>query len=219
MDVRSLRGKLQPRFTVGDNDTMLLFPHNRLVLATRNRGKVAEIADLLAGQDVDISTAEDLDLPEVEETGTTFEENALLKARSACEASGYAALADDSGLSVAALGGAPGVYSADWAGEERDYGRAMERIQREVEEATGDRRAFFVSQLVLYYPGGNVISARGEVHGTLVFPPRGDAGFGYDPCFVPDGDERTFAQMTREEKSAFSHRSRALRDLMTKILP
>jgi XTP/dITP diphosphohydrolase len=196
---------------------MPLFPENKLVLATRNRGKVAEIARMLKGTGVTVLTAEELSLPEVEETGTTFEENARLKAVSASEASGLAVLADDSGLSVASLDGAPGVYSADWAGEARDYGAAMERLRREVEEAGGEKAAVFSSLLLLRWPDGREVLARGEVHGRLVFPPRGDGGFGYDPCFVPEGESRTFGEMSADEKAQFSHRARALRTLRDEL--
>lgn len=197
---------------------MELFPGNRLVLATRNEGKVREMQRLLDGRGVDITTAAALGLPEVEETGTTFEENAGLKAESAVKASGYAVLADDSGLSAKALGGAPGVYSADWGGPERDFAMAMARLEREVEAAGGERGAKFVSYLILLWPDGRKVTARGEVEGTLVFPPRGEGGFGYDPCFIPEGENRTFGEMSPEEKARFSHRSRAMEGLMTELL-
>lgn len=197
---------------------MELFPGNRLVLATRNEGKVREMQRLLDGRGVDITTAAALGLPEVEETGTTFEENAGLKAESAVKASAYAVLADDSGLSAKALGGAPGVYSADWGGPERDFAMAMARLEREVEAAGGERGAKFVSYLILLWPDGRKVTARGEVEGTLVFPPRGEGGFGYDPCFIPEGENRTFGEMSPEEKARFSHRSRAMEGLMTELL-
>ncbi|MCQ8186370.1 RdgB/HAM1 family non-canonical purine NTP pyrophosphatase [Parvularcula maris] len=196
---------------------MVLFPQNRLVLATRNQGKVAEIAAMLEGVGVEVVTAAELGLPEVEETGTTFEENAGLKAESASKASGLAVLADDSGLSADALSGAPGVYSADWAGEERDYEAAMARLQREVEAAGGDRGAAFRSLLILQWPDGRRVLSRGEVRGRLVFPPRGEGGFGYDPCFVPEGESRTFGEMSAEEKRRFSHRARALDALRAEL--
>jgi XTP/dITP diphosphohydrolase len=194
-----------------------LFPQNKLVLATRNQGKVAEIAAMLEGAGVSVVTASELGLPEVEETGTTFEENAGLKADSASKASGLAVLADDSGLAADALDGAPGVYSADWAGEGRDYAAAMDRLRREIERAGGGKEAAFKSLLILQWPDGRRILSRGEVRGTLVFPPRGEGGFGYDPCFVPEGEERTFGEMSAEEKRRFSHRARALRDLKAEL--
>lgn len=193
---------------------MAQFPDNTLVLATRNLGKVAEMERLLAGRGITVTTAGALGLPEVEETGTTFEENALLKAMSASAASGLAVLADDSGLEAAALGGAPGVHSADWGGPERDFGKAMARLAKEVAAAGGDPSARFVSLLILLWPDGRRLVARGEVDGRLVFPPRGEGGFGYDPCFIPEGESRTFAEMTPEEKAAHSHRSRAMDSLM-----
>lgn len=197
---------------------MPLFPEGRLVLATRNEGKVREMQALLAGRDVEVVTAQALGLPEVEETGTTFEENAALKAESCTRASGLAALADDSGLAAAALGGAPGVHSADWGGPERDFGKAMARLEREVAAAGGGREATFVSVLILQWPDGKRITARGEVEGRLVFPPRGEGGFGYDPCFIPHGEDRTFAEMTAEEKAQHSHRARAMARLMAELL-
>jgi XTP/dITP diphosphohydrolase len=194
-----------------------LFPEDTLVLATRNEGKVREMEALLSERKIKIVTAASLDLPEVEETGSTYEENALLKASSACKASGLAVLADDSGLSVPALDGAPGVYSADWAGEPRDFTRAMARLEQEVAAAGGDRRASFHSLLILLWPDGRRVDAQGEVGGHLIFPPRGEGGFGYDPCFVPEGEERTFGEMSPEEKQMHSHRARALRSLKEQL--
>lgn len=196
---------------------MDLFPGNRLVLATRNQGKVKEMERLLDGRGIEIVTAGDLGLPEVEETGTTFDENANLKAESAVKASGFAVLADDSGLAADALNGAPGVYSADWGGPERDFSVAMDRLEREVREAGDERGAAFVSLLILLWPDGRKISAKGEVRGRLTFPPRGEGGFGYDPCFIPEGESRTFAEMTAEDKAKHSHRSRAIEALMTEL--
>jgi XTP/dITP diphosphohydrolase len=196
---------------------MTLFPQDRLVLATRNQGKVREMTALLEGTGVTVLTAAELGLPEVEETGTTFEENARLKAASASKASGLAVLADDSGLCVEALGGAPGVYSADWAGEARDYAAAMAKLDDALREADGGTAASFRSLLLLRWPDGRELICEGAVRGHLTFPPRGEGGFGYDPCFVPEGESRTFGEMSPEEKSALSHRARALRVLREKL--
>src|SRR5712691_8570896 len=166
---------------------------NRLVVASHNVGKVVEIEALLAPYGIATIGAAALDLPEPEETGTTFEDNAVLKARAAAEASGLVALADDSGLVVPALGGAPGIYSARWAGPDKDFRPAMERVQQEL--GPRDRRAHFVAVLALAWPDGGVATWRGEAHGRLVWPPRGELGFGYDPMFVPDGYAATFGEM------------------------
>ena len=189
----------------------------RLVVATHNKGKLAEIRELLGPHGIDAVSAGELDLPEPEETGETFEANAAIKALAAATASGLPALADDSGLCVAALGGQPGVHSARWAGEDKDFGRAMRNIEElVVQGGTGDRRAHFVAALCLAWPDGHTETVRGEVHGTLVWPPRGEAGFGYDPMFLPEGESRTFGEMTAEEKhglradgTGLSHRARA----------
>jgi XTP/dITP diphosphohydrolase len=151
-----------------------------------------------------------LGLPEPEETGLTFEDNAILKARAAADASGIAALADDSGLSVDALGGAPGIYSARWAGETKDFNAAMVRVGRELTAAnTADTSAKFVCVLALAEPHGKVETFRGEVHGRLVFPPRGTKGFGYDPIFVADGMDETFGEIDPARKHSISHRAKA----------
>jgi XTP/dITP diphosphohydrolase len=189
----------------------------RIVVATHNAGKLAEIRDLLAPYGVDAVSAGDLGLDEPEENGTTFEENAAIKALAAATAAGLPALADDSGLCVAALDGRPGIHSARWAGEDRDFARAMRTIEELIEQSgSGDRRAFFVAALCLAWPDGHTETVRGEVHGDLVWPPRGNAGFGYDPMFRPDGHDRTFGEMTAAEKHGWrpggeglSHRARA----------
>jgi len=179
----------------------------RLVVASHNPGKVAEIEALLAPYGVATVGAAALGLPEPEETGATFEENAALKAHAAAEASGLPALADDSGLVVPALGGAPGIYSARWAGPGKDFRVAMERVQRAL--GPQDRRASFVAVLALASLDGEIATFRGEVHGALVWPPRGERGFGYDPIFVPDGHDMTFGEMDLEQKHQISHRARA----------
>jgi XTP/dITP diphosphohydrolase len=189
----------------------------RIVVATHNKGKLAEIRDLLAPHGIETVSAAELALPEPEETGETFEANAALKALAAATASGLPALADDSGLCVAALGGQPGVFSARWAGEDKDFARAMRNIEELLAQGgTGDRRAHFVAALCLAWPDGHTETVRGEVHGHLVWPPRGDAGFGYDPMFLPEGESRTFGEMSAEEKhglrpgeGGLSHRARA----------
>jgi XTP/dITP diphosphohydrolase len=194
--------------------TPRLFDSERLVLASHNAGKLREIADLMAPYGIQVVSAATLGLPEPEETGTTFVANAELKARAAAEASGLPALADDSGLAVEALDGAPGIYSARWAGPTRDFAVAMARVQREL-EARGamDRRACFVAALTLCWPDGHCESFEGRVHGTLTWPPRGNRGFGYDPIFVPDGYRETFGEMDPALKHAISHRAEAFRML------
>jgi XTP/dITP diphosphohydrolase len=183
----------------------------RLVVASHNPGKVAEIEELLAPFGIATVGAAALGLAEPEETGRTFEENAALKARIAAEASGLVALADDSGLVVPALGGAPGVYSARWAGPGKDFAAAMARVEREL--ADGDRRAYFVAVLALACPDGEEALFRGEAHGHLEFPPRGTRGFGYDPIFVPDGYRQTFGEVDPALKHRIGHRARAFAKL------
>jgi XTP/dITP diphosphohydrolase len=184
----------------------------QLVIASHNPGKLAELAELLAPFGVETIGAAALGLAEPEETGASFEENAALKARLAAEASGLAALADDSGLVVPALGGAPGIHSARWAGASKDFRSAMARVERELGEK--DRRAHFVAVLALVSPGGEIAMFRGEAHGHLVWPPRGDKGFGYDPMFVPDGYDLTFGEMDPAFKHQISHRARAFAKLV-----
>ena len=193
----------------------------RLVVASHNAGKVREINDLVSHFGIETATAGTLGLPEPEETGTTFTENAGIKALAAATASGMPALADDSGLAVEALGGDPGIHSARWAGEGRDFAMAMRNIEEKLQAAGATapetRRAKFVAALCLCWPDGHREDFLGEVQGTLVWPPRGTAGFGYDPVFLPDGHERTFGEMTAEEKHGWrpgepeghSHRARA----------
>ncbi len=188
----------------------------RLVIASHNPGKVVEIRALLAPYGIETLGAAALGLPEPDETGDTFEANAELKARAAAERGGIVALADDSGLVVPALGGAPGIYSARWAGPDKDFALAMARVQRELGD--GDRRAYFVAVLALCWPEGEVALFRGEEHGSLVWPPRGGRGFGYDPMFVPDGYSETFGEMDPDEKHRISHRARAFAKMMAECL-
>ncbi len=187
----------------------------RLVIASHNDGKVREINDLLSPIGVEAVSAKKLGLNDVEETATTFAGNAELKALAAAKASGLPSLADDSGLAVTALGGAPGIFSARWAGEPRDFSAAMQKVERAVfDTGTEDFSARFVCALSLAWPDGHTETFEGEVHGLLVFPPRGQKGFGYDAIFVPDGYHITFAEMDPEEKHAISHRADAFRKLM-----
>ncbi len=192
----------------------------RLVIASHNPGKLREMRELLARYGVIAASAGELRLPEPEETGTSFCENAAIKAMSAAQASGLPAFADDSGLVVDALGGAPGIHSARWAGPDRDFARAMADVERQLTaceaNATDARRAHFVSALCVAWPDGHREEFEGRVSGQIVFPPRGGAGFGYDPIFLPDGYDRTFGEMTGEEKHGLpphgrglSHRARA----------
>lgn len=189
----------------------------RLIVASHNPGKVVEIRALLTPFAIDAISAGELNLLEPEETGDSFIANADLKARAAAEAAGEPALADDSGLVVPALGGAPGIYSARWAGPEKDFSFAMDRVEREL----GDHRetdAHFVCALALCWPDGHCETFEGTVHGRLTFPPRGDRGFGYDPIFVPNGHALTFGEMDPEDKDRISHRADAFRQLVAVCL-
>ena len=195
------------------------WPGGRLVIASHNPDKVREITDLLRPFPVTVVAASALELPEPEETGDSFAANATLKARAAAEATGLPALADDSGVDVAALGGDPGIYSARWAGPDKDFALAMTRVERALAEASDDmgRRARFVSVLALAWPDGNCDLFEGIVHGRLVWPPRGDGGFGYDPMFLPDGCALTFGEMAADAKHAISHRARAFAALVADV--
>jgi len=188
----------------------------KLALATHNPGKLAEIRDLLSPYAVATVGAAELGVPEPEETGSTFAENAALKARAVAAASGLPALADDSGLVVPELGGEPGIYSARWAGPKRDFAEAMCRVERELQGR--DPAASFVAALALAWPDGHVECFTGEVKGRLVFPPRGTRGFGYDPIFVPAGHTETFGEMEPEKKHRMSHRADAFRKLAAACL-
>jgi XTP/dITP diphosphohydrolase len=188
-----------------------------LVIASHNEGKVREFRDLLAPLGYCVVSAEELDLPEPEETGDTFEANAELKAIAAARASGMRALADDSGLAVPALNDAPGIYSARWAGPQKDFSAAMSRIARELHNAgiePNGAAAYFVCALSLALPDGTMHTLRGEVHGTLTFPSRGAHGFGYDPIFIPSGYSDTFAEMELAFKHRISHRAKAFEALL-----
>jgi XTP/dITP diphosphohydrolase len=192
----------------------------RLVIATHNPGKLAEMRELLAPYGIDATSAGELGLAEPDETGLTFRDNARIKAQAAAAATGLPAFADDSGLAVDALDGAPGIYSARWAGADKNFRGAMETIEDKLQErgaTTPDRRkAHFVSALCVAWPDGHVEDFEAQVDGVLIWPPRGDKGFGYDPMFLPDGHERTFGEMPSVEKhglpphgGGLSHRARA----------
>ena len=192
------------------------FREPRLVIATHNKGKLAEIDDLLRPFRIEVVGAGALGLPEPEEIGDSFEANAGLKAHAAAEASGVPALADDSGLVIPALGGEPGIYSARWAGPRRDFSLAMRTVEERLRGEV-DRRAYFVAVLALAWPDGHAEVFRGEAHGVLIWPPRGDKGFGYDPMFVPDGYDATFGEMGPDLKHQISHRARAFAKLVARL--
>jgi XTP/dITP diphosphohydrolase len=191
-----------------------------VVIATHNQGKARELAELFAPIGIDTVSAGAVGLPEPEETGASFADNAKIKAVAASTASGMLAVADDSGLEVAALGGAPGIHSARWSGPTRDFRLAMERVNREL-EASGstDRSARFVCALALGQPSGVTMVRIGKINGTIVWPPRGDRGFGYDPIFVPDGYTETFGEMDPVFKNDMSHRMRAFEKLILSTWP
>jgi XTP/dITP diphosphohydrolase len=186
-----------------------------LVIASHNEGKVRELSELFAPYGIACISAASLGLPEPDETGDSFAANAELKALAAAKAARMFALSDDSGLEVVALGGAPGIHAARWAGPNKDFGLAMTRVHREL-EASGshDRRANFTCALALAAPNGDAVAVTGKVHGTIVWPPRGRWGFGYDPIFVPEGYSESFGEMEPELKNRLSHRMRAFEKLM-----
>jgi XTP/dITP diphosphohydrolase len=204
-----------------------------IVVASHNKGKIAEIAELIEPFGFAAKSAAELNFAEPDETGTTFEENAKIKALASAIASGMPALSDDSGIVIDALDGAPGVYTANWAETEdgtRDFAMAMDKVESALKEKGADepskRRARFVSVLCLGWPDGHVEFFRGEIEGTIAYPPRGTSGFGYDPIFQPEGFERTFGEMTSDEKHgwkpgddvALSHRARAFKKFVETCL-
>ncbi len=196
---------------------LILTPGTTLVAATHNPGKAKELVALLDGRFTILSAGE-LGVPEPDETESTFVGNALLKARHAAQLSGRIALADDSGLSVTALDGGPGIFSARWAGPTKDFSAAMAKVEeRLIETGSDDRSAWFTSALAVAWPDGPAVVVEGRVDGELTFPPRGDRGFGYDPIFVPAGYSQTFGEMDPAEKDALSHRARAF-DLLKAAL-
>lgn len=192
---------------------MRKFSGGRLVLATHNQGKIKEISALLAPYVARFQSAGELGLSEPEETGATFAENAALKALAAARESGDVALADDSGLAVTALNGEPGIYSARWAGPEKDFGAAMAKVNTRLGD-NPDRSAAFIAVLALAWPDGHVECVEGRVDGVLAWPPRGEGGFGYDSMFVPAGHDISFGEMTPAQKQSLSHRARAFRKLV-----
>lgn len=196
------------------------FTSKTWVLASHNAGKIKELTEMMAPLGIQIGDADSHDLPEPEETESTFEGNAALKSEAAFRRTGLVCLADDSGLSVDALNGDPGIYSARWAGEPRDFNRAMETVWTQLTASgSADRTARFVSVIALTTEQGETHLYRGEVVGEIVWPPRGEGGFGYDPIFQPEGETRTFAEMTSAEKRQLSHRARALDAMLADQFP
>ena len=191
----------------------------RVVLASNNAGKLKEFSAILAQAGISMVPQGQLNIPEAEEPFATFIENALAKARHASQLSGLPALADDSGLSVAALDGAPGIFSARWAGPGKDFALAMQKVEERLQETgSTDRSAWFTSALAVAWPDGPCVVVEGRVDGQLVFPPRGDGGHGYDPIFQPEGSDKTFAEMDAAEKDAVSHRGRAFDRLKAALI-
>ncbi|MDO8422301.1 MAG: RdgB/HAM1 family non-canonical purine NTP pyrophosphatase [Parvibaculum sp.] len=191
------------------------FEDKQLVIASHNQGKVSEFRELFKSFPVELTSVSELNHVEPDETGDTFQANAELKALAAATRSGIPALADDSGLCVEALNGQPGIYSARWAGPQKDFDFAMEKVRLGlVEEGTLNTRAYFIAGLALAWPDGHVEYFEGRVDGDLVWPPRGLKGFGYDPMFIPDGHEITFGEMEPDAKHAMSHRAHAFKQLI-----
>ena len=192
------------------------FRETKIVIASHNEGKVSEIADLLIPLGISIISSRDINLPEPEETGTSFIENAELKARVAAKLSGLPAIADDSGLCISALGGAPGIYSARWAGENKNFNTAMERVADALlMSGQYDKTAHFHCALSLCWPDGACETFEGVLAGKLIWPAKGDRGFGYDPMFVPNGYTQSFGEMDPAKKHAMSHRSIAFQKLLS----
>lgn len=201
-----------------------LFDSDKLIIASHNQGKVREIQALVAPLGIEVFSARDLNLPEPEETGQTFIDNAILKSTAAAQAAQLPALADDSGLSVAILDGAPGIYSARWAGPRKDFNRAMTRVhdaicEYDTLEQKADRSAAFICALSLTWPDGHTEAFEGRVDGTITWPPRGDKGFGYDPIFQPQGHDIAFAEMEPAQKHTMSHRADAFQQLVQACFP
>ena len=196
------------------------FLESKIVIASHNEGKVNEIKDLLIPLGISVISSRDAKLPEPEETGSSFVENAELKAKVAAEISGLPAISDDSGLNVSALGGAPGIYSARWAGKSKDFNKAMHRVADALlMSGQYDKKAYFHCALCLSWPDGESESVEGILPGQIVWPARGNKGFGYDPIFMPDGYIETFGEMDPEKKHSISHRSIAYKKLLKKCFP
>ena len=196
------------------------FLESKIVIASHNEGKVNEIKDLLVPLGISVISSRDAKLPEPEETGSSFVENAELKAKVAAEISGLPAISDDSGLNVSALGGAPGIYSARWAGKSKDFNKAMHRVADALlMSGQYDKKAYFHCALCLSWPDGESESVEGILPGQIVWPARGNKGFGYDPIFMPDGYIETFGEMDPEKKHGISHRSIAYKKLLKKCFP
>ena len=195
--------------------------NQNIVIATHNKGKLEEFAQLLAPYGVKAKSAGELGLAEPDETESTFRGNALIKAEAACKASGLITIADDSGLCVDAVDGAPGVYTADWAGPSRDWMQAMRLVEEKLQAAgattPAQRKAQFMCTLCVLWPDGEVRYYEGVAPGHLTWPPRGSLGHGYDPAFVPEGQHMTFAEMTHDAKNKISHRARALEKLLADL--
>jgi XTP/dITP diphosphohydrolase len=190
------------------------FTETKLLIASGNKGKIMEITELFGGYNVQMIPASDFSIEEPEETGDSFKANAELKAMHYSKKSGLAALADDSGLCIEALYGEPGIHSARWAGEKKDYSLAIAKIQEELKKSTSQSlEAQFICALSLYWPDGHSETVEGKVKGTLTFPPRGEKGFGYDPIFIPRGYDKTFAELSGAVKHEISHRADAFRKL------
>jgi len=199
---------------------MRKFTEKKLVLATHNKGKVRELAELLAPFDMQVMSAAGLGLDEPEETGQTFVENARIKSLNAARASSLPALSDDSGMVIPILDGQPGIYSARWAGADKNYSVAIDKIKELLLAKTGEASgnlAHFVCALSLAFPDGKTLDFEGKIHGTLTFPPRGGTGFGYDPIFIPNGHDLTFAEMEPAQKHKISHRAKAFNKLIRDV--
>ena len=191
----------------------------KLVIATHNPGKLVEMRELLAPYGIEAISAGELNLTEPDETGTTFEANARIKAVAAANAAQLPAFADDSGLVVDALDGQPGIYSARWAGPAKDFGEAMKKVEQRLDETDGgDLSAWFTCALAVAWPEGPAVVVEGRIDGTLTFPPRGDKGFGYDPIFLPEGLDLTFGEIEPVTKDGMSHRARAFEKLKAALL-
>lgn len=196
---------------------MKIQPHSHIILASHNQGKLVEMQALLAPFQITVDSSYNLGLTEPIEDGATFAENALIKARSAAKESGQIAISDDSGFCVEALDDAPGIYSARWAGEGRDFNIAMQRVHDELGD-NPNKSAYFITVLAVVWPDGTEKTFEGRIMGKISWPPRGNKGFGYDPIFIPDGKNETFAEITREDKQKISHRGQAFQLLIADLL-